>query len=572
MKPDVIFVHAPSIYDFREKPIMFGPVSDVVPSTPVFEMYPIGFAVLSDYLEKRGFRVRILNLAMRMLKDKKFNVEECIRKLDANVFALDLHWLPHAQGALEVAKIIKRQHPDTPVLFGGLSATYYQQELIRYPQVDMIMKGDSTEEPVRLLLEALRKKGNLDGIPNLTWKDKGGTVHCQPISYVPDIWNHSRINYGHIIKSVLRDRDLNGYLPFKDFVRYPIVAAFFCRGGFRDCSICGGSRFSYKTFFGRKSPAIREPETLAFDIYDASRYFSGPIFIVGDIQSGGQEYVDLFLNALKNYKVKNMIVFEFWKPPSKEVFEKISRAISNWSFEISCESQDDFVRNKFGKAIYTNEKLKECIVNGLKAGAERADVYFLTGIPFQTKESIMGISDYVKYLYENLNGHRHKLLCFVAPLAPFVDPGSLAFEKPQYFGYRIVKKTLDEHRKAIQAPSWKYWLNYESEFIDRDTMVQATYDAALALNKVKLEVGAVSQDTAKRVERNILKAKEIIAKIDEIYNLNIPEDLKMKKYHGLKEEMRYYSMSTVCEKRELEWNVSTLRKFKIRGIIRALLS
>lgn len=572
MKPDVIFIHAPSIYDFREKPIMFGPVSDVVPSTPVFEMYPIGFAILSDYLEKRGFRVRILNLAVKMLRNKNFDVEDCIRRLDANLFALDLHWLPHAQGALEIAKIIKKHHPNTPVLFGGLSATYYHQELIRYPQVDMVIKGDSTEEPMRLLLETLRKKGSLEGIPNLTWKDADGTIYCQPISYVPEVWNHSRINYGHIIKSVLRDRDLCGYLPFKDFMRYPIVAAFFCRGGFRDCSICGGSRFSYKTFFGRKAPAIREPEMLAYDIYDASRYFSGPIFLVGDIQFGGQEYVDRFLKALGKYKVKNMIAFEFWKPPPKEIFERISRTVPNWSFEISCESQDQFVRNKFGKAIYTNEEFKECVVSGLKAGAQRADVYFLTGIPFQTKESIMGIPDYVEYLYEGLNGDSHKLLCFVAPLAPFVDPGSLVFEKPQYYGYRILRKTLAEHKDAIQEPSWKYWLNYESEYIDRDSLVEATYDAALALNQVKLKVGAVTSDTAERVERNIRKAKEIMGKVDEIYNSSIGNDLKLRKYYELKEEMRYYSMSTVCEKRELEWDVSTLRKFKIRGIIRALLS
>ena len=28
------------VYDFRERSIMFGPVSDMVPSTPIFEMYP----------------------------------------------------------------------------------------------------------------------------------------------------------------------------------------------------------------------------------------------------------------------------------------------------------------------------------------------------------------------------------------------------------------------------------------------------------------------------------------------------------------------------------------------------
>ncbi|HZD59121.1 MAG TPA: hypothetical protein VE439_01545 [Anaerolineae bacterium] len=96
MNYDTIFIHSPSIYDFREKPILFGPVSDVIPSTPIFEMYPIGFVTLSDYLERRGHRACIVNIAVRMLKDPAFDVEGFIKSLDAKLFALDLHWLPHA--------------------------------------------------------------------------------------------------------------------------------------------------------------------------------------------------------------------------------------------------------------------------------------------------------------------------------------------------------------------------------------------------------------------------------------------------------------------------------------------
>jgi len=59
---DFILLHAPSVYDFRKHSILYGPVSDLVPSTTVFEMYPIGFASLSEYLERKGFKVRIINV------------------------------------------------------------------------------------------------------------------------------------------------------------------------------------------------------------------------------------------------------------------------------------------------------------------------------------------------------------------------------------------------------------------------------------------------------------------------------------------------------------------------------
>ena len=44
-KEDIIFLHAPSVYDFRKEFLFYGPVSDMVPSTPVFEMYPFGFTL-----------------------------------------------------------------------------------------------------------------------------------------------------------------------------------------------------------------------------------------------------------------------------------------------------------------------------------------------------------------------------------------------------------------------------------------------------------------------------------------------------------------------------------------------
>ena len=73
--PDLILLHAPSVYDFRKESILYGPVSDLVPSTPVFEMYPIGFTTMAEYLERAGLQTRIINLAVRMLDDANFDVE-----------------------------------------------------------------------------------------------------------------------------------------------------------------------------------------------------------------------------------------------------------------------------------------------------------------------------------------------------------------------------------------------------------------------------------------------------------------------------------------------------------------
>ena len=89
-------------------------------------------------MSSHGLSARIINVALKMLKDESFDVERLIRKKKPLAFGIDLHWLPHAQGSLEVAKLCKRYHPDTAVIFGGYSATYFHEELIHYPEVDFI--------------------------------------------------------------------------------------------------------------------------------------------------------------------------------------------------------------------------------------------------------------------------------------------------------------------------------------------------------------------------------------------------------------------------------------------------
>ncbi|MDR2109286.1 MAG: cobalamin-dependent protein, partial [Coriobacteriales bacterium] len=178
---DLTLVHAPAVYDFRERSIMYGPVSDLVPSTPIFEMYPLGFLTIAEYLERHGLRARIYNLATLMLLRPHFDVERELARLSTRVFGIDLHWMPHCHGAIEVARVLKRLHPKTPVIFGGLSSTVFHEELIAYSCVDYVLRGDSTEEPFRLLMEHLVRAdktgtpvGDLSSIPNLTWKDASG--------------------------------------------------------------------------------------------------------------------------------------------------------------------------------------------------------------------------------------------------------------------------------------------------------------------------------------------------------------------------------------------------------------
>jgi len=557
---DLILLHPPTVYDFRILPGIHGPISDVVPSTPIFEMYPIGFASLSEYLERHGLKVRIVNIALKMLKDKDFDVEKFIAKEKSMAFGIDLHWMAHVQGALALAEIVKRYHPGSPVILGGLSATYFHEEILRhYPFIDFVVRGDSTEEPLLQLLQAIKKKGGVERIPNLTWRDGTNGIRTNPLTYVPEDLNAITIDYRHIMKKVVRYADPTGYQPFVDWYNYPVTAVFTCRGCRYHCKTCGGSSYTFRSMANRHKPAYRDPKLLAQDIFNISDHLHAPIMIIGDIFQPGEEYAFTFLQEMRKKRIENHIAFEFFVPPARPHLEGIAKSITNFNLEISPESHDEEVRRAFGRP-YNNASLERMIQDAIDLGSKRIDIFFMIGLPKQTYSSVIGTVDYCRYLLERFQPYR-KLIPFVSPLAPFLDPGSAVFEEPEKYGYRLLYRTVEEHRQALVSPSWKYILNYETQWMTRDEIVESTYEAGKRLNRLKAEYGLIDQKTAESVELRIEGALQMMNEVDRIMSLTDPKEReeKLKTIDNASRSLYAYSMSTVCEKKELEWPTRFIR-------------
>jgi B12-binding domain/radical SAM domain protein len=605
IKTDLILLHAPSVYDFRKKSIMFGPVSDLVPSSPIFEMYPIGFLTMTNYLAKRGLNVRIINIAYRMFHDGDFDVEKFIRNLRSKAFGIDLHWLPHCQGSIEIAKIVKKYHPNTPVIFGGFSSSYFYKELIEFEPVDYIIRGDSAEEPLYKLVSLIREKGSdaaglrddgrvpgddgrvpaagflvmddskamadsantdivrfnivnddmLKLIPNLVWKTGGqaGQIHSNEITCISGDLQEIDFDYRVMFKEVLKYRDIRSVVPFCDWFRYPITTIPVVRGCNNNCSNCGGSKYAFEIFGRRSAPAFRDPKKLVQEIRTIRKYINSPIFLLGDLSSNGKDYCLEFFKFAKDLDKDLQIFFEFFTPPKEWFFDEASKVFSKICYEISPDSHDESIRRIMGKS-FSNEEMIKCIEYALSSGAARFDLYFMTGLPTQDKKSILETVDFSREVYERL-GWDKRFSPFISPMAPFLDPGSRAFENPGKFGYKLLFKTLKEHIEAITMPSWKYILNYESKYITTDDLVYATYEAALGLNKLKAKSGSISESVMHDNKVRTDRAIQIMKRIDEIMKIE-DKTLREAKLGELGKETYKYSLSTVCEKKELEFPLS----------------
>jgi B12-binding domain/radical SAM domain protein len=523
-------------------------------------MYPIGFLSLLKYLQQHGYRVRIINVAVKMLRDPKFNVEKLVESLHPMVFGIDLHWFVHAQGCLELAKIVKHHHPDTPIVLGGLTSTYYHREIIaNHPQVDCIVRGDSAEEPLLQLVRCVERGEDFNRVPNLTWKNSNGKIKVNPLTYVPTDLRDFSIDYEALIKSAIKHGDLNGYLPALNWLEHPIAALVCYKGCTFNCIFCGGSRYAYRKVCNRTKVAPKSPPQLVDEMATIERHFSGPVYLVGDIFALGEGYASSLLSRMKSGGFDNLIVFELFSPWPKSALRKVSEACPNFGLSISPESHDESIRHACGRA-YGNDELRKTVSTAIKLGCKRFDLFFSIGLPNQTKASVLDDVRFCRELLEKY-GKEGTLRAFVSPI--LVDPGSMVFDHPQKFGYALFFKSLRDYGQMFDSLSWKYFLNYQTTWMSRDDIVDVTLKTACLMVETKVKCGLMNLDEAFTTLQKIELARIVLSEIDRV--LKATGEQREKWLRRLEERIKDFGDELLCLKKELlEWPIkSNIKRMEI---------
>jgi B12-binding domain/radical SAM domain protein len=562
---DLILLHPPSVYDFREMLIVPRPIADLVPSGPFFEMYPIGFAFLGEYLQRHGFTVRVVNLAARMLAEPRFGVPRYLESLRPAAFGIDLHWLPHCQGALEVARLCKETHPVTPVIMGGYSASIFRRELMACPQVDYVVRGDSAEQPLLDLMRAITAGEEPRDVSNLTYRDTSGAVVENPLDYVPSDLEHLGDPYRFMMRSAARHLDVRGVRAFKSWWSYPASAVLTVRGCSRDCAFCGGSATTMDRCLNRKAPAYRSPEAVASDVRSISRFTGAPIFIIGDLRENGDAYATGVLSGLGRVRPSNHVVLELFGPADRRYFDQVAANLPAWDLEISPESHDEGIRSALGKS-YTNAALEETIGCALEAGCGRLDVFFMIGLEGQTPESVDDTVTYCGLLMERFGDRLNPL---IGPLAPFIDPGCLNEAEAAGRGYTIRFHTLEEYRRALLEPHWRDLLGYETRWMSRSQIVGSTYRALLDLNRLKGRLGLLDRDYMLDYERLVLQSMDLLERVDALGSME-PGLVHDAEYAACRAEAGRLLEVSALVKEQINWPVKGKRVHPL-GVLRTLL-
>ncbi len=472
MDYDAILIHPPAIHDFRKKAIFPGPIAYTVGgSTVQFIMPPVGMLSIADYLSRHGYNVVVDNIGERMISSASFDVEKYIRNLSAKVYSIGLHWCVHSQGAIEIARLCKKHHPDAMVVIGGLTATVFGEEIVRkYKFVDAVIRGEA-EKPFLSLMRALEDDKPLDAVPNLTFRDGAGGITSVPLMKPDDDLDEYEFTRLDLLKP---NRSIfpPGMLP--SWV-IPV-----CRGCLHNCVSCGGSAYSYRTYLGRAHPAFRSPEKIAEDLRKLSAQGVQLVFLFQDPRMGGKEYWTRLLRTLQQEKIQlKQLTMELFTPADEEFMQELAKIDTHVALTISPESGVDSVRGAHGRK-YTNEDMFKTIELCKKYGITLGS-FSMIALANDTAETIKQTWNGWEHIC-SLNRIDHAPVDYAFGPMILLDPGSLAFDRSTSYGYRLVFKNLEDYIKGMSLPSWHQWISYETKFLNRDEITKLTIELAGVLD------------------------------------------------------------------------------------------
>ncbi len=508
LSADMILLHAPAVFDFRNRRDIYFPflgTSGDVPITPLYEYFPVGFKTLQRFLGDRGHDVKIVNLSTVLLRYPQLNFDEILNSLDTRLVGIDLHWMVHVQGSLEVAKRIHEVRPDIEVIFGGISSTYYAQELIRYPFVDMVMRGYDTHETVAQLLQSQKAGDSKGNVANLLWKEADGTIRDNEFSHKPDTFA-----CGIDWSQQPRGAAAGNSLPILEILSTQNAGCAY------NCGWCGGSREAFKRIFQKKKTMARKPPAeIDFEFQTISRIPGVEhyhFYSVGSYNESPQG-MQRFLNLVGQSNLKSISYEQYFLTPD-DVLRQMVRANRRTCITLSPESHDMTVAKLSGRGVYTNDELEAWIARALDIGIYQIDVWYFIGMPQQGPESVQGSLDYCRCLLEKFKGKRvNPMIC---PMIPFLDPASTFFEFPDEHGYKIFHRSVEEHRRGMESASVLNRINYETRWLSRRQFVDVGFRAVRELMEAKAEVAMLPRFCVRDYNAKIDDALAFIPVVHEV--------------------------------------------------------
>jgi radical SAM superfamily enzyme YgiQ (UPF0313 family) len=414
-------------------------------SSSQFILMPMGMISLMNELDE--YDVISVNIGLEMSLDPQFDLESFLKTIEYDFVGIDLHWHEHAYTALETARICKKVNPNCLVVLGGLTASYFAEELLCiFQHVDVVISGEA-EESIGLLL----KKEDFSRIPNLVYRQQGH-IKKTPVRVPPslDSFNFSRIVHLNHWEEYLKC-NINMHLKARPWCDFWLCTG---RGCIYNCSYCGGGRDAQKRICNRDSIFFRSVERVIEDLSYLQERGVHVVNFSQDIHLAGRTYWEPLFAAMKKEGISLGLYLEVFQLVDRGFIEELASAcdLRFSTVVITLLSGSEDVRMANGKN-FSNQEYYRC-AEYLEAQRINHIPYFATGLPFETLETFQE----TLAMTENLLNRLNLQLLFCTPLR--LDPGSPMYERPDHYQviphFRSFSDYYDNCRKRDERLLYDY--------------------------------------------------------------------------------------------------------------------
>lgn len=429
---DILFIHESKEIDKGENRIA---------------LFPIGVLGMADLLEKHGMRTMILHHLIEKSLSPDYRIEDEIERHRARMICLDLQWHQQITSVLKLARTLKKRHPRIPIVLGGLTASYFYEEIMEgSPEIDFLIRGDA-EIPILKLARALLKKQpiQLKNIPNLVYR-RGPEVKTNPLTYCFNEKIASKISFSNFEllrhwEYYNRPRVFEGVIttgPIKKLPDDPVIFHYPCgRGCPNNCSICSGSHVSQKKISGRNSIVAVPIANVTRDLKNAVGYGIDTWYNTFDPAMNKNYFLELF-KEIRKQKIRIGLQFECLNIPPPAFIRSTIQAFKKVRLDFVIQSGSDTLRRRIKGNYYSNQELIGFLADTKNAGI-KVDLCFVAGLPFETKDDVLKTLSLINFVRTRFL-HAQCIATFLE-----VEPGSPVHTAPVRFGVKLQRKTFRDY-------------------------------------------------------------------------------------------------------------------------------
>lgn len=377
---------------------------------------PFGIIQLAAYLEREVKNVEIEVLDCTPQQFSWSDIERKIESFNPNVVAASAFASCTVYSVLRTLEIAKKVNSEILTVTGGqhFSATT-QESLEKYPEIDVIVRGEGEVTLTELILNSPRKS-NFSNILGMSFQHNGKIIHNKSRPLIKEL---NRLPYPgyHFVKDLVHKYHFAAMAGYN--TPYALIEG--ARGCAHKCTFC--TQWRHWGGICR----MKSPERIADEIeFCYNNYGSRFIWLTDDDFGPGSRANTLADELLKREVGDDLMLFLQWRCDdvikNKKILPKLRRAGLYWVM-MGVESPNETTLESFRKGIVAGQATQA--VKLLKENGIFSHAMFVIGGRKDTKESIADLTEFANKLDPDF--------AIFTALTPF--PGAEIYEEAKRKGW-----------------------------------------------------------------------------------------------------------------------------------------